>query len=102
MRTTKNMDYIYSDGKQEILIESLQKNTRSSIITQYIQCRKENNMTQADLAERTGISRTNITRFESGDYNPSLEMMVRIAAALGTELDIKLINQPSPTETIHQ
>lgn len=102
MRTTKNMDYIYTDGQQEILIESLQKNTRSDVIAQYVQCRKENNMTQADLAKRSGISRTNITRFESGDYNPSLEMMVKIAAALGTELDIKLVSQQSPPETVHQ
>ena len=102
MRTTKNMDYIYTDGKQKILIESMQKNTRSSIIAQYIQCRKENNMTQADLAQRTGISRTNITRFESGDYNPSLEMMVKIAAALGSELDIKLVSQQSSTEIAYQ
>jgi transcriptional regulator with XRE-family HTH domain len=40
------------------------------------------------LAERAGVSRTNITRFENGKYNPSVEMMVRIAMALDAELDI--------------
>ena len=47
-------------------------------------------MTQADLARRTGIARPNITRFESGDYNPSLEFMVKIAAALDMHLELRL------------
>ena len=47
-------------------------------------------MTQEQLAQRTGISRPNISRFESGNYNPSLEMMVRIAEALEMNLNIKL------------
>ena len=48
-------------------------------------------MTQAELARRAGVPRTNITRFEGGSYNPSLEMMVRIAAALGMKLQIELV-----------
>ena len=50
-------------------------------------------MTQAELAKRAGISRTNITRFESGNYNLSLEMMVRIAAALGMTLQVQLMKK---------
>ena len=50
-------------------------------------------MTQAELAKRAGIPRTNITRFESGNYNPSLEMLVRIAAALGMTLQVQLITK---------
>ena len=50
-------------------------------------------MTQVQLAARTGISQPNITRFESGNYNPSLEMMVRIAYALDMKLDIKLVDE---------
>ena len=52
--------------------------------------RKARGMTQEELARRSGISRPNIARFESGNYNPSLEMMVRIAAALGMRLQISL------------
>lgn len=61
------------------------------MIDQYISYRKELGMTQAELARRAGVPRTNITRFESGSYNPSLEMMVRIAAALGMKLQIELV-----------
>lgn len=50
-------------------------------------------MTQADVAKKAGISRTNITRFESGDYNASLEMLVKIAEALDMELDVRLVEK---------
>lgn len=90
MRTTKNMDYIYDDNGQPILIDLLQKDTREKVIAYFVQCRKEKKMTQADIARRTGIPRTNITRFESGRYNPSLEMLVKIAAALDMKLELIL------------
>ncbi len=90
MRTTKDMDYIYTLDGQEILIEDRQKAVRADIIGQYAACRKRKKMTQEELSIRAGISRPNISRFESGNYNPSLEMMVRMAAALDMSLDIKL------------
>ena len=90
MRTKSPMDYIYSDENEEILIEHIQAQTRSTVIAQYRQCRKEKKMTQAELAKRTGISQPNINRFESGNYNPSLEMLVRIASALDMEVCIQL------------
>lgn len=67
-----------------------QRSTRQAIIEQYVRCRKLKGMTQAELARRAGIPRTNITRFESGNYNPSLEMLVRIAAALDVSLQVQL------------
>ena len=86
----KKKDYIYSVENQKILIEPQQKRTRKKIIDQYVRYRKKIGITQAELARRAGVPRTNITRFESGSYNPSLEMMVRIAAALGKKLQIEL------------
>lgn len=86
----RGMDYIYSIDNQEILIEAEQKDSRKDVAALYVRSRKEKGLTQAELARRAGIPRTNITRFESGDYNPSLEMMVRIAAALGMKLQIEL------------
>ena len=73
IQTVRNsMDYIYTSGEQEIIIEVEQRDTRHSVIDQYVQCRKLQGMTQAELAKRAGIPRSNITRFESGNYNPSL------------------------------
>lgn len=88
-----SMDYIYTSGEQKIIIEVEQRSTRHSVIEQYVQCRKMQGITQAELAKRAGIPRSNITRFESGNYNPSLEQMVRIAAALGMKLQIQLVDK---------
>jgi len=90
MRTTKDMDYIFDLDGTEITIEERQKAIRKEVIDQYVACRKGRKMTQDELARRTGISRPNISRFESGNYNPSLEMMVRMAAALDMTLNVKL------------
>lgn len=83
------IDYYYRDEK--ILIEEIQKSVRENVAVEYIRWRKEKNMTQAELAMRAGISRSNISRFESGTYNPSLEMMVKIASALDMNIEINLI-----------
>lgn len=85
-----SMDYIYASGEQKILIEVEQKSARQSVVEQYVRCRKTQGITQEELAKRAGVPRSNITRFESGNYNPSLEMMVRIAAALGMTLQVQL------------
>ncbi|MDO4444777.1 MAG: helix-turn-helix transcriptional regulator [Bacillota bacterium] len=86
-----SMDYIYTSGEQKILIEVEQKSARQSVVEQYVCCRKTQGITQEELAKRAGVPRSNITRFESGNYNPSLEMMVRIAAALGRTLQVELV-----------
>lgn len=40
-------------------------------------------MTQQELAERTGVSRQTIIAVEAGKYTPSLELAFRIAEAFG-------------------
>lgn len=85
-----SMDYIYTSGEQKIVIEVEQKSVRQSVAEQYVRSRKMQGLTQAELAKRAGVPRSNITRFESGNYNPSLEMMVRIAEALGMTLQVQL------------
>jgi putative transcriptional regulator len=44
-------------------------------------------MTQAELADRVGVTRQTIIAIEQGRYSPSLEVAFRIARALGTTLD---------------
>ena len=86
-------DYVAEFGKHSAIIEAEQKQTRLDVIGKYKACRKAKGMTQVQLASRTGISQPNITRFESGNYNPSLEMMVRIAYALDMKLEINLVEK---------
>ncbi len=56
----------------------------------YKQYRKELGLTQSELGKRAGISQPNITRFESGNYNPSLEFLVKIAGAMGKKVKVTL------------
>jgi putative transcriptional regulator len=44
-------------------------------------------MTQADLAERIGVTRQTVIAIEQGRYSPSLEMAFRIAAVFGVRID---------------
>ena len=43
-------------------------------------------MTQQELAERTGVSRQTIIAVEAGKYSPSLELAFRIAEAFGVPI----------------
>jgi putative transcriptional regulator len=44
-------------------------------------------MTQADLAERIGVTRQTVIAIEQGRYSPSLEMAFQIARVFGVRLD---------------
>lgn len=44
-------------------------------------------MTQADLAERIGMTRQTVAAIEAGKYSPSLEAAFRIAQVFGVPLD---------------
>ena len=44
-------------------------------------------MTQAELAERLGVTRQTVIAIEQGRYSPSLEMAFQIAQVFGVRLD---------------
>lgn len=55
-------------------------------------------MTQAELAERVGVTRQTIIAIEQGRYSPSLEMAFQIANALGVTLDDVFAYPVTPKE----
>ena len=56
-----------------------------------IAARLECHMTQKELAEKTGIRQSNISRIESGSSSPTIETLSRIASGLGKRLKIDLV-----------
>ncbi|GJL97673.1 MAG: transcriptional regulator [Hyphobacterium sp.] len=44
-------------------------------------------MTQADLADKIGVTRQTIIAIEQGKYSPSLEVAFQIAQAFGVPLE---------------
>ena len=85
-------DYILNEGNENILIEVQRQQdvTREEVIPLFRNYRKELGMTQSQLGQKAGVTQPNITRFESGNYNPSLEFMVRIAVAMGKKVKVVL------------
>ena len=51
-----------------------------------ISARSAANLTQRQLAQRSGVSQANISKIENGNYQPSLSTLKRIAGALGKRL----------------
>ena len=49
--------------------------------------RVEHDLTQAELAERIGVTRQTIGLIENGGYNPTLQLCVAIAKALDKTLN---------------
>jgi putative transcriptional regulator len=54
-------------------------------------------MTQAELADRVGLTRQTIIAIEQGKYSPTLEVAFQIARVLGVPLD-QAFQYPDPEE----
>ena len=63
---------------------------RYDLIAQIIDARSQLDITQEELAQRVGTQKSNISRFESGSYNPSLDFVTKVARSLGKEVHISL------------
>ena len=75
---------------EEFKIEYEKLKPRYEAIEQIIRARKEQNITQAELAKRVGTQKSNISRLESGNYNPSLDFLAKIAESLGKKISVTL------------
>ena len=61
------------------------------VIRAMIDNRIAQNLTQKELAERTGINQADISKLENGTRNPSLKMLKRLAAGMGMTLKIEFV-----------
>jgi transcriptional regulator with XRE-family HTH domain len=56
--------------------------------------RTELGLTQAELAERAGMTQPQLSRLESGGATPTVPLLARLAAALEADLDITFRPHP--------
>lgn len=58
-----------------------------SFTVRFLQLRKQHNLTQPQMAEAVGIHITQIKRYESGEAQPSLDILKKIAVAFNVTTD---------------
>lgn len=64
-----------------------------AIARQMRELREKHNLSQAELAERVGTKQPAIARLESGRVVPRLDLLQKIAAALGLELELRFVKR---------
>ncbi len=69
-----------------------------NVIKAMIEARTSQNLTQKQLAEKTGIAQTEISRLENGTRNPSIKLLQRLAEGMGMVLDVQF----RPKETAEE
>ncbi|MBE5901580.1 MAG: helix-turn-helix transcriptional regulator [Lachnospiraceae bacterium] len=66
------------------------------VIRAIVDARTSQNLTQKELAERTGINQADISKLENGTRNPSVNLLKRLADGLGMALKIEFVpKQPA-------
>ncbi len=75
----------------EFILEERRIKPFLSLANQIYKLRKANNLSQQQLAEKSGSSQKRISMIESGDLNPSLKTIIEIAEALGCQVSIELV-----------
>ena len=61
------------------------------VIRAIVNARTSQNLTQKELAERTGINQADISKLENGTRNPSINLLKRLAEGMNMALKIEFI-----------
>jgi predicted transcriptional regulator len=61
------------------------------VIRAIVDARTSQNITQKELAERTGINQADISKLENGTRNPSVNLLKRLAEGMGMTLKIEFV-----------
>ncbi len=62
-----------------------------NIIQAMIDARKNNHLTQKELAQKTGINQADISKLENGNANPTLSLLQRLAEGMDMQLKLEFI-----------
>ncbi len=87
----------YTELKKQLLSDPEVKAEYDALEPEYqfirdmLACREKLSLSQQGLADLTGIDRSDISRIENGNANPSLKTMKRIASGLGKRLEIRIV-----------
>ena len=91
----------YKEYKERVLQDAEVKAEYDALQPEYdiiqamIAARLEQNITQKELSEKTGITQADISRIENGTRNPSLSMVKKLAQGLGMQLKLEFVQEPA-------
>ena len=86
----------YTQLKKQLLEDKEVKRTYEAlgpefkIVSIFIKKRLERGLTQKDLARYIGTKQSAVSRFESGEYNPTLNFLQKMAEGLNTQIKVTL------------
>ena len=91
MKKLNKITEIYNNKElKNMEIEQQEKWLRAKIVMQFIYIRQKKGYTQQEIADKMGVMRQQITRFENMSNSPTIFFLVKYANALDTELDVIL------------
>jgi len=81
--------------------EKLERAERSFVlIGQLLALRLEAGLTQTELAKRSGVRQSEISKIENGRINPTMETLEGLGAALGAQLGFVRIDDASSASAV--
>ncbi len=69
--------------------EAIRTFEADKIIQTLIEARRASGLTQKELSELTGIAQGDISKLETGNANPSLRTLIRLAEGMGMQLKVE-------------
>lgn len=94
---TKLTDYLQNEGSPKTAASAARREILGRVYTlaaDLIELRQKLGLTQQELATRTGIAQSEISRIERGAIHPTDTTWARLAAALGGE--VRIVQRPEP------
>jgi len=88
----RTADEIHEQDMRDLDYRREYERTRlaNDVAIKVIQYRTTHNLSQAALAKMVGMRQPNIARLESGDHEPSVATLARLADALGLDFSVDI------------
>ena len=91
MKKLNKIAQIYNNKElKKMAVEHQEIWLRAKIVMQFVCLREKRGYTQQEIADKMGVMRQQITRFENMSNSPTIFFLVKYANALDTEIDVIL------------
>lgn len=89
MKSDEFFEKLMEDPQYRKEYEKMQPETE--LVKALLKARRDARLTQAELSEKSGVAQADISKIESGKGNPTLKMIIRLAEAMNSHVELKII-----------